>query len=287
MKKLILLFLIFGITKVQSQDLMDLFGDSTKTEYADAFFKTTRIINSQSIENPPEGELIFIIGHRFGQINEGIYSLFGIDNATIRFGLEYGITDRLAVGFGRSVYQKTYDGFVKYNIFRQSSGYKNFPVSVSWFSSMAVNTLKFDNKEKQEDFNSRLSYVHQLMIARKFSNSFTFQVSPTLVHKNLVPEKVDENDILSIGTGARYKITNRIAITGEYYYVLPNQINSYDYFDALALGVDLETGGHVFQLHVTNAAFMFEKAFITDTMGNAADGDLYFGFNITRVFNIK
>jgi len=270
-------------------DLMNLLSDQPKTtDYAYATFKTTRIINAQSIENPAEGVLIFMIQHRFGRINTGIYEFFGLDQATTRLGLEYGITKRLSVGIGRSSFEKTYDGYLKYKILRQSTGARKMPFSMSYFVSTAINSLKWSDQgvaDRTNYFSSRVSYTHQLLIARKFSNSISAQLIPSLIHKNLVPTGEDNNDIFSVGVGGRVKLTKRMSINAEYFYTPTSQI-SYDFNQPLSLGVDIETGGHVFQLHFSNAQAFFDRGFITETNGKWTDGDIYFGFGISRVFTI-
>jgi len=290
-KKLFLFqFLFFFLiqSSFSQEDLLDLFddGDKNEIEYVSATFKTTRLVSGQSIENPPSGEMIFIVSHHFGRINEGFYELFGLDQSTIRIGLEYGVNDRLAVGAGRSSFRKTYDTFIKYKLIRQSSGLRTMPVSISAFSSVAMNSLKWADPERENYFSSRLSYTHQLLIARKFNNNLSVQLSPTLVHKNLVPTNDDQHDILAMGIGGRHKITNRITLNVEYFYLLPGNTAD-NYYNPLSIGFDIETGGHVFQLHFTNTQPMYESAFITETAGSWADGDIYFGFNINRVFTIK
>ncbi|HRY32345.1 MAG TPA: DUF5777 family beta-barrel protein [Bacteroidales bacterium] len=270
-----------------AQDLLDLLDEGpAKPEVVTATFKTTRLVNGQSIENPANGVLVFIISHRFGRLNQGAYELFGLDQSTIRFGLEYGVNDRLALGLGRSSYQKTFDGFLKYRILRQSSGKGSMPVSLSLFSSMAINSLKWQVPERKNFQTSRYSYVHQLLLARKFSNRLSLQLTPSLIHKNLVPTEDDKNNLFAAGLGGRFKLTNRTTFNAEYWYLLPDQ-TTLDVKNCLALGLDVETGGHVFQLMVTNAQPQFERAFITETQGNFFKGDLYFGFNITRVFTLK
>jgi opacity protein-like surface antigen len=285
------LFLVFSsiFLSVSAQDLMDLFGDEEEqtTDYAYATFKTTRVVNSQSIENPAPGVLLFIISHHFGKVNDGAYNLFGLDQATMRIGFEYSINEWLCLGIGRSTFQKTVDGFAKVKLLRQSIGLRNMPVSVSLFSSTSLNGLRWQDPERENYFSSRMAYTHQLMIARKFGSNFSLQLMPVLVHKNLVPTENDSNDIFALGAGARVKITNRITFNSEYYYVFPNQRDDEIYRNTLSLGFDIETGGHVFQLHFTNSQPMFERGFITETRGNWLDGDIYFGFNITRVFTIK
>lgn len=292
LKSRILITTLFSLVCLLSttaqDDLMDLFGEEKpSTEFTSATFKTTRVVNSQSVENPASGVLLFIISHHFGAVNSGGDNLYGLDESTIRFGLEYGINSRLTIGAGRSSWLKTVDGFIKYKILRQSTGAVNMPVSLSWFGSTAMNTLETIKSDTRTDyFSSRLAFTHQLLIARKFNNNLSLQLMPTLVHKNLVPTKEDRNDVLAIGAGGRYKLTQRLSFNAEYYYLLPDQ-SSVDYYNSLSLGFDVETGGHVFQFHFTNSKAMFERGFITETQGQWDKGDIYFGFNITRVFTIR
>lgn len=285
---LTLALIIFSIIRLPAQtELFDLFGDDPETiEYEMATFKTTRVVLGQSIENPAPGVLMFLIQHHFGRINSGAYEFWGMDQANIRIGLEYGINDWLAVGVGRSSYKKTFDGFVKGKILRQSTGAKNMPLALSYFGSTSLNSLRWQEPERENYFSSRLTFTHQLLIARKFGPDFSFQITPTVVHRNLVPTEEDSNDIFAVGFGGRAKITNRISLNAEYWYVLPDQIVSEPYDNALSIGFDIETGGHVFQLFFTNADPIFESGFITETRGKWGKGDIYFGFNISRVFTI-
>lgn len=281
-----LLLLVLISAHVTAQDIQQLFGNETDTkEFVDATFKSTRIINGHSIMNPPEGELIFIISHRFGALNGGLYELFGIDQSSIRFGFEYGITDRFAVGIGRSSFLKNYDGFLKYKLIRQSMGENSSPVSLSWFSSISMNTLRWDDPSRENLLSSRLSYAHQFLLARKFNNNLSIQLMPVWVHKNLVATEQDQNDVFAIGGGGRFKLTNRLSLNAEYYYLLPGKTAD-EFVNSLSLGVDIETGGHVFQLHLTNSLGMFEDAFITQTNEKWLKGGIHFGFNVTRVFSL-
>ena len=273
---------------VISQDLLDMFNDSVpaQTEYTTATFKTTRLVTGQSIENPANGTLLFLLSHRFGQVNTGWYELFGLDRATMRLGFEYGINDYLAVGFGRSTYEKTYDGFLKGKVLRQSTGKRNMPLTLTLFASTSINSLKFPSPDRGNYETSRLSYCFQALVARKFSNALSLQLMPSVVHHNLVPLKKDHNDIFVIGAGGRYKFTQRMSFNAEYYYTPPSQI-SWTREDCFSFGFDIETGGHVFQLVCTNTQSQFEQGFLTRTAGKWTAGDIYFGFNLSRVFTIK
>ncbi len=284
----ILFFVLLPILAAAQEEgsLLDLLGEEETIEYASASFKTTRIINSQSIENVAEGVLDFKISHRFGMLNTGAYNLFGLDAATLRLGLDYGITENLMVGIGRGTVQKALDGFAKYRLLRQSKGLRNMPLTLSLYSSIAVNMLKWPNPEQDNYASSRLTFTHQLLMGRKLSKSTSLMLMPTLVHRNLVATTAESNDVWAFGIGGRQKLTNRLAITGEYYYVLPDQIADI-YHNSLSFGIDIETGGHVFQLHFTNSTAMIDKGFITETTGQWGNGDIHFGFNVSRVFTLK
>ncbi|WP_219167715.1 DUF5777 family beta-barrel protein [Hymenobacter telluris] len=274
---------------VQAQDLLNQLEtqttDSLRREYVTATFKGTRVINGHSIETPGKGSMLFLISHRFGTLNSGAYEFFGLDQATIRLGLEYGLNDQLAVGIGRSSLEKTYDGFVKYKALRQSSGPRPMPVSVTLLATTAVSTLKFQ-PEPERSTTSRFTYSYQALLARKFSSNLSVQLMPTLIHRNYVDLRRDENNVYAIGAAGRQKLTKRLALTAEYYYLLPGNTAD-DYRNSLALGFDIETGGHVFQLHFTNSQGMIEKFFVPQTTGNFFDGDIYFGFNISRAFQLR
>jgi hypothetical protein len=260
----------------------------TDTEkYAYGLFRGTRIVNGHSVETLQEGEMEFVIGHRFGRINGGLYELFGLDQANIRLGLDYGIQNWLAVGLGRSSLGKEFDGFVKVRLLRQGAkGKGGMPVSLTGFSSIAINSLKAAGPDRPVFFQNRLAYTHQLLIARKISDRFSVQLMPTLAHYNLV-ESVDEpNDKIAIGVAGKYQLSKNLALTTEYYYLPPGQLPM-GRTQPFSIGLDLNTGSHVFQLHFTNAPGMIEKQFIGETTGDWLSGDIQFGFNMVRTFKLK
>ena len=267
-------------------DLLSLLGEDEPTlDYTIATFKSTRVINMHSVENAAAGHLDFRISHRFGTINSGVSDLWGLDQAYMRLGFEYGVNDRMMVGFGRSNVNKEIDAFVKYKIVRQSSGSKNVPVTISWFSSAVIRTTPFENPDRKNYFSSRLYYCHQVLIARKVNDELSLQVAPTLVHRNLVADSTMKNDVYAIGMGGRYKITKRSSFNFEWVAVPGDQLEDI-YRNSLSLGFDIETGGHVFQLHFTNSKPMNEKGFITETTGDWKEGDIQFGFNVSRMFSV-
>jgi hypothetical protein len=282
-----LLFLFISINlSAQEDDLLSLLGEEEEqTNYITAAFKTNRVINLQSLESTAGGVLDIKISHRFGFINTGIYELFGLDNASIRIGADYGITNRITVGLGRSSFEKTYDGFLKFKFLRQSTGKKNMPITAAAFTSMAIKTQRWENPDRENYFSSRLYYTFQVILGRKFNKSFSFQLSPSLVHRNLVETKAEKNDVFALAAATRIKLTNRLALNAEYIYVFPDQLDP-RFQHSFSIGFDIETGGHVFQLHFTNSTSMIEKGFITETVGEWKNGDIHFGFNISRVFTV-
>ena len=269
----------------EEQELLSLLGREETTEYAAASFKTNRVINLHSMESTSAGVLDIKISHRFGFINGGIYELFGLDQASIRLGADYGISDRLTVGLGRSSYEKTYDGYLKFKILRQSTGLKNMPVTLAILGTTAISTLKWADPDRDNLFSSKVSYATQLIIGRKFNNVFSLQLSPSWVHRNLVKTAAEKNDVIAFGLAGRIKLNKRFSLNGEWIYVLPDQLAE-QYTNSLSIGVDIETGGHVFQLHFTNSTSMIEKGFIAETVGKWSEGQVHFGFNISRVFTL-
>ena len=266
---------------------VDLFAEKDEPirDIVTSTFKTTRIINGQSIENVGKGVLDFRILHRFGPLSDGGYNFFGLDQASMRLGLDYGISRTLMVGVGRSTFDKQYDGFVKWRILSQTTGGINFPFALSYAGTMIYKSLKNPTGLSYTPYETdRFTYAHQLILARKFNDAFSMQLTPTMVHYNLVASSTLPNDFYSLGIGLRQRISKRVNITSEYFY----RYNKLDgYHNSFSVGFDIETGGHVFQLHVTNSTGMTERTFINETTGEWGKGNLRFGFNLSRVFTIK
>jgi hypothetical protein len=277
----------FAKAQQDSTDLLSLLNENEAPEktFVTNAFKSSRIINGHSVEFIGKGVLDVRILHRFGLVNNGASDLFGLDQATMRFGFDYGVTDRLTAGIGRSTYLKEFDAFAKYRLLWQSTGPKSYPVSVVVVGGITCNTLPFADPTRQNYFSSRLGYYGQVLIGRKFSDVFSLQLAPTIVHKNLVQLASDKNDIFALGFGGRIKLTRRTAFVWDYHHVfggLPD--NSYQ--NPLSVGFDIETGGHVFQLHFSNSTGMNERSFITETTNKWSKGEFRFGFNLSRVFTV-
>lgn len=283
----LVLLMFFPLLVPAQEDLLNLLKDQKPpVNYAEAIFKTSRIVIGQSIENPAQGNMLFLVTHHFGALNTGYSNLFGLKQAAIRIGMEYGLSKRLAFGIGLNTDRNTWDGFLKYKVLRQKSGGKKFPFSLSLFANTAVYTTKWENPDRKNYLSSRMSYCIQVLIARKFGSRLSLQITPSMVHKNLVPISADHNDIFTLGGGGRMKISNRVSINAEYHHIFKGQVVSSKVYDSFSTGVDIETGGHVFQIFLTNSMGENEEGFLANTTGRWSKGDIFLGFNITRIFTI-
>jgi hypothetical protein len=279
-------------TKAKAQDLMSMLeaDEPKKKEFEYATFKGTRNINFHTLETPGVRTLEYRISHRFGTINSGMENFYGLDGgASIRMGLEYSHNGRLTFGIGRSNIQKTVDGYAKFRLIRQTTD-NSMPISVTVLSNMFLTTAKDPNasvtgQDKYAYFVNRFSYAHQVMIGRKFNEWFSFQIAPTVVHFNIVDKATDKNDIYATTFVTRIKVTKRVALTAEYCWRM-NEYSSNKYYNSMGFGIDIETGGHVFQMHFTNSLGMIENQFIPYTSTSWADGGVRLGFNISRVFSL-
>ncbi len=283
MKKLIIFIITFSsFFAVAQDDLLNMLDNEHEPIYVSYLFKGTKVVSGQSVEFPAKRVLQFNIQHRFGALNSGIYNLYGLDFSQVRLSFDYGIKDWLAVGIGRSSALKILDGNSKIRIKRQVKD--GFPFTIVVNSAVYLNQWQYTEADKEKFLlTNQLSYVNQILIARKINRNLTLQLSPTIVHYNLVEIKDEANDKYAIGFGARQKLTKRISVNLEYFYQLNDKRNN----NVLSLGFDIETGGHVFQLHFSNSPSMIDPEFITQTTGEWLKGDIYFGFNISRVFTLS
>jgi hypothetical protein len=292
MNKLLFLLALTGIlfvSKANGQDdLLSMIDKNEKPtiDYTAATFKTTRIVIGQSIELPPQGNLLFLISHHFGALNSGYENLFGLKQASIRLGLEYGLTKWIGFGAGLNTDRNTWDGFIKAKVLRQSTGARKMPVTLDIFANTAIYTTKWTDPNRTNYFSSRVSYAMQLMLARKFNSILSFQITPSYVHKNIVPTSDDHNDIFTLGAGGRIKVSQRVAFNAEYHYLFKGQVVSTTAYNSFSVGVDIETGGHVFQIFLTNSYGEYEETYLTDTRGKWSNGDIFLGFNISRMFTV-
>lgn len=249
-------------------------------------FNSTRIINGQSTLNPTSGSLYFIISHQFGRINEGSYNFYGLDRSTIRLGFEYGLTDFIGIGIGRSSMNKTFDGFAKINLLRQDKGLHKMPFSVTAYSNISATSLKWNDPLVNYSFKNRVKYVSQLLISRKFGTSLSLQIAPTYIHQNPISTSFEDKNIFALGFSGREKIGKKTSVVFEYYYLL-NDYFSDHYQNSFSIGYNIETLGHIFQIFLTNSQGLNDEAFIARTNGKWQNGDIHIGFNIYREFQIR
>lgn len=270
----------------QEEDLLRLLpGESAKKEYVKNAFKSSRVINGHSMEFLSPGTMDFRILHRFGEVKAGYKEMFGLDNASMRMGFDFGIARNLMAGVGRSTFKKELDGFIKYAPLIQSTGDNSFPITIALLAGITMNTMDWPEPERNNYFSSRLAYSFQVILGRKFNESFTLQLSPTMIHTNLVSLSSPSNDVYALAIGGRYKFSRPMAFTWDYSYVI-NPLDKETHQDPLAIGIDIETGGHVFQLHFSNSPGMNERALINETTAKFLKGDIRFGFNLSRVFQL-
>ncbi|HNQ11634.1 MAG TPA: DUF5777 family beta-barrel protein [Bacteroidia bacterium] len=307
------LLLVYCSTNTFAQDdLMNLLNEQSeeKNEKVSATFKSTKVINAQTNETVFGKTLDFRIGHRFGSIGDnsggGAHTLWGFDvSQDIRIAFEYGITDNFTVGLSRSKHKENLEGLFKGRILQQTTNNK-VPVAVTVFTSMAITPEKDvngyysrlkdddrgrrgdDDNERENVFARRISYASQLIIARKFSSNFSLALMPTYVHRNFVPDPDDENGLFSVGAAMRFKFTRSLALVADYFHTFSSLRDEKDsgYFPPLGAGLEIETGGHVFTIMLTNASYFLESEFIPYTTDDWADGGYKFSFNISRNFRL-
>jgi len=246
-------------------------------------FYDTRVVTGHSTELSAEGQMKMIISHRFGEISSGAFELFGLDQANIRIGFDYGISDRFNIGIARSSQGKTVDGFVKYGLLQQREN--GSPIALTFLGAASINGLRQPD-DRENKFSHRLDYTVQALAARRLSDRISVMLTPSYTHRNLVSTDSINHDVLALGGTVRYLLNKRLTLSGQYFYVAPNQLEE-RFTNSLGIGIDIETKGHVFQLYLGNSRGMQEALFITETVGELLDGDIHFGFSITRDFQVR
>lgn len=281
MKKIILAILSPLFIYAQEDLLSEIDTDSTGVSIENSAFKSLKIVNLESTKLAAKGDFYFIVAHRFGSVKNGIDTFFGLDDANTQIKMLYGVNDWLTIHASRSGFQKSYEGAVKYRLKAQETD--GFPVTIVGFNSIVVNTELDKAVLSKLTFENRLNYTTQLLVSRKFSESLSLELAPTFFHENYVVNDNQDNSQFAIGMGGRYKLSKRVALTMDYAAHLNRASNSLAK-NPLSVGVDIETGGHVFQLHFTNAQAMNETGYLGNAFGDWSKGDVFFGFNLVRVF---
>ena len=280
MKKIFLIasFLICLYANAQEDLLYSLDSTQVVDKNATATFKALQIITLQSTKLAAKKELYIVVSHRFGSVKGGISEFFGFDDATTKIGGIYGVTDWLSVSASRHTLLKIYETSVKYRLARQND---KFPFDIVGYNTIDINSgLKKDDYPKIE-FSDRLTYISQLLISRKVSDRLSLELAPSFIHKNLYNPDTENDNQFTLGTGGRLKLTKRLSLNFEYG---ANFDKPSFYNNPLSVGLDIETGGHVFQLIFTNSQSMTESGYLTNAAGDWGKGDFFFGFNLYRVF---
>jgi hypothetical protein len=281
-KKITFLFCLLPFLMVAQDDLLkeiDTLTDANESEVA--AFKSLKIVNLESTKLASKGDLYLVIAHRFGYLDKGFEDFFGLDEANTRIQFVYGLTNGITIHASRSGFQKTYEFATKYRLFAQKK--QGFPFEIVGFNSVAINTELEKTVLPKLEFSDRLAYVNQILISRKFNDNLSLEIAPTHFHQNYVANNSQDNSQFALGFGGRYKFTKRWSFNMDYAAHLNRASNSV-FKNPLSIGFDLETGGHVFQMHFTNSQAMHESGYLGNTSGSWTDGKIAFGFNLIRVF---
>lgn len=277
LRKPFLIFILFFNFSTAQEDLLASIDTTAVTEFYQPSFKALQIVTGTSTKMPAKGEFYFLVSHRFGDLSKGFDNFFGLDQATTEIGGIYGLTDALAVNLSRHTYQKTFELGGKYRLLKQTG---KIPVEVVGYHVMSINTELKKDVYPLLQFSDRLTYVSQLLVSRRFSEKFSLQLSPSFVRKNLVDPQTEDHSQFLTGVGGRYKLSKRVSLNAEYF----QNFSDTSYQNPLSVGLDLETGGHVFQLVFSNSQPMTEAGYLCNATGNWGKGSVFFGFNLYRVF---
>ena len=274
-----LLFLLLPFLSFAQEDLLSEIDTTMGKQTVTSAFKALKIVNLESTKLAAKGDLYFIVAHRFGSVKDGFEGFYGLDNANTQIKFLYGLKDWLTISGARS--ELAYDFSVKYRLKEQVEN--GFPVAIVGFNSLAINNTLKESLYPNMNFQNRLIFVNQILISRKFTDRLSLELAPTFFHENFVADDLQDNSQYAIGFGGRYKITNRWSINADYAAHL-NRASGSIYKNPLSIGVDLETGGHLFQMHFTSSQGIHEAGFLGQTTGDWTKGDVFFGFNLARVF---
>ena len=269
---------------------------SLDAQFVHQTFKDTRVINTHSVETLPKRKLDVRISHRFGDIGGdlgGWSTFYGLENAAdILIGVDYGATDNLTLGFyrtkGSGPLTQLLNGVAKYRLIQQKEN--STPLSIT-----AVAVTSLSTREKTDDpevitsftsFSHRFVHNFQLILARKFSDRFSLQILPGYTHRNVVPN-FDENGIVSLGFATRIQLTKVFGIIADLTLPFSDlRTTENGYYAPFGIGLEIETGGHVFQINFTNATGIMETDYIPYTRSKWGDGEFRLGFTVSRLFNL-
>ncbi|MBM6500696.1 MULTISPECIES: DUF5777 family beta-barrel protein [Flavobacterium] len=279
MKKYLLLFL-FPVSLFAQDDLLnEIDAVSTEKSKVESAFKGLKIVNLESTKLAAKGDLYFIVAHRFGSIKDGFEGFYGLDNANTQIKFVYGLTKWFTVSGARSELAYDFSG----KVLIKSQERDGFPLAIVAFGSLGLNNTLKESLYPKMTFENRLIYVSQILISKKFSDNLSLELAPTFFHENFVLDDNQENSQLAVGLGGRYKFAKRWSLNIDYAAHL-NRANNSPFKNPLSIGVDIETGGHVFQMHFSSSQGIHEAGFLGNSTGDWTKGDVFFGFNLLRVF---
>lgn len=279
MKRILLLMLALPAVSFAQEDLLQGMDSIPTSQNVESAFKGLKIVNLESTKLAAKGDFYFVVAHRFGSIKDGFEGFYGLDNAVTQLKFLYGATNWLTLSAARS--EQAFDFSAKYRLQPQIKD--GFPFTIVAFNSVGMNNELLESNYPKLKFEDRMIYVTQLLISRKFSERLSLELAPTFFHENFVDNDAQENSQYAIGLGGRYKFAKRWSVNVDYAAHLNRASNSI-YNNPLSIGVDLETGGHVFQMHFTSSQGIHEAGFLGNTTGDWTKGQIFFGFNLSRVF---
>ena len=275
--KIFLFFFFISVFYSAQEDLLQEIDTAKAEDVYQPSFKALQIVTAQSTKLAAKKEWYMIVAHRFGDISTGFKDFFGLDDASTKLGAIYGLTDGISVSLSRETFMKTFELAAKYRLLKQS---EKSPIDLVGYNVMAINTNLSKDNYPHLKFGDRISYLTQALVSRRFNEKFSLQLTPSYVHKNLYEPSLESDNQFLMGIGGRHKISKRISINAEYF------VNFDDgfYKNPLSVGMDIETGGHVFQLVFSNSQINSDIGYLTNAAGNWGKGNIYFGFNLYRVF---
>ncbi len=284
-KYIIMLFCLCISLSINAQDdlLNELDKEVKQETYELPAFKAMKIGNLQSTKVADKGDFYLIVSHRFGTLKNGLKTFFGFDDANTKMQLLYSFFDGVQFSVSRESLNRTYASALKVRLYKQSS---KFPVNIVAYGTANINTLIDETQYPNLKFGDRMSYAGQLLVSRRISKNLSLQIAPSFVRQNLqdlrITKDLHHNQFV-MGFGGRMKLSKRMSVNADYAYNFNRAKNSL-YKNPFTLGLDIETGGHVFQLLFSNAQSTNEPGFLSNAEGNWAKGNVFFGFNVVRVF---
>lgn len=279
MKKIVLLLLMLPFWSFAQDDLLSGLDSIPNKQKITSAFKALKIVNLESTKLAAKGDLYFIVAHRFGSIQDGFEGFYGLDNANTQIKFVYGLTERITISAARN--ENAFDFSTKFSLLNQEQ--EGFPVTIAGFTSLAINNTLKESFYANLKFQDRLIYVAQILVSKKFSEKLSLELAPTFLHENFVDNPMQHNTQYFAAAGGRYKFAKRWSLNIDYAAHLNRAVNSV-YKNPLSIGFDLETGGHVFQMHFSSSQGIHEAGYLAQTTGDWSKANVFFGFNLLRVF---